>query len=198
MLRSLALALAAGSAIWACAPATTLTAVWTAPQIATIKFKKVLVAAQSPDQVRRRAIEDFLVKRIDNATASHELLTEAEVRNPAAARAKVLAAGFDGALVVRLVGSQQTLTHMPGVQYWGSAPYGSIWGYWGYGWGEVSDPGYLKADTVITVESNVYAVPREDLLWSSRSETISPDSIESLMQSVLEKTVREMKKRGVL
>ena len=73
-----------------------------------------------------------------------------------------------------------------------------MWGYWGYGWGAVYDPGYLQADTVITLESNVYSVAREDLLWSSRSETISPSSIETLMESVLEKTVREMKKRGVL
>ena len=53
-----------------------------------------------------------------------------------------------------------------------------MWGYWGYGWGAVYDPGYLQADTVVTLESNVYSVPREELLWSSRSETISPSSIE--------------------
>jgi len=196
--RTVLLALATGGALSACAPATNLTAVWAAPQIAPIKFKKILVAAQTPDQPRRRAIESYLVKHIDNATASYDVLTDDEARNAAAAKAKIVAGGFDGAVVVRFVGSQQTMTYVPGVQYWGSAPYGSMWGYWGYGWGAVYDPGYLQADTVVTLESNVYSVAREDLLWSSRSETISPSSIETLMESVLEKTVREMKKRGVL
>jgi hypothetical protein len=191
-------AVALGAVAWACAPKTHLTAVWSAPQIAPIKFKKVLVAAQSKDQPRRRAIEDYLVRHIGNGTASHQLLTEDESRDVKAAKAKVLAEGFDGAIVVRFVGSTQTMTYVPGVQYWGSAPYGSIWGYWGYGWGAVYDPGYLQADTVVTLESNIYSVLREELLWSSRSDTISPDSIESLMESVLETTVREMKKRHAL
>lgn len=194
----LASALALGAAAWACGPATHLTAVWSAPQIAPIRFKKVLVAAQSREPVRRRAIEDALVRRIANATASHTLLTEDEARDPKAAKARIAGAGFDGAVVVRFVGSTQTATHVPGVQYWGSAPYGSIWGYWGYGWGAVSEPDYLRADTVVTLESNIYSVPREELLWSSRSDTISPDSIEALMESVIEQTVREMKKRHAL
>jgi hypothetical protein len=190
--------LALGTAAWGCAPTTHLTAVWSAPQIAPIKFKKVLVAAQSKEQVRRRAIEDYLVRRIENATASHQFLSEDEVRDAKAAKAKVVAGGFDGAVVVRFVGTTQTTTHVPGVQYWGSAPYGSIWGYWGYGWGAVYEPGYLETDTVVTLESNIYSVLREELLWSSRSDTISPDSIESLMQSVIEQTVKEMKKRHAL
>lgn len=197
-LRKVVFALGVAAAAWACAPKTHLTAVWSAPQIAPIRFKKVLVAAQSKDQPRRRAIEDYLVKRIENATASHSLLSEEESRDPKAAKAKIVAAGFDGAIVVRFVGSTQTITSVPGVQYWGSAPYGSIWGYWGYGWGAVYEPGYMEADTVITLESNIYSVPREELLWSSRSDTISPDSIESMMESVIEQTVKEMKKRHAL
>lgn len=196
--RRLLVSALAACAAWACAPATHLTAVWSAPQIAPIRFKKILVAAQSKEAVRRRAIEDYLVRRIEHSTASHTLLTEDEARDPKAAKGRIVAEGFDGAIVVRFVGTTQTATYVPGVQYWGSAPYGSIWGYWGYGWGAVSEPDYLRADTVVTLESNIYSVPREELLWSSRSDTISPDSIESLMESVIEQTVKEMKKRHAL
>jgi hypothetical protein len=73
-----------------------------------------------------------------------------------------------------------------------------MWGYWGYGWGAVYDPGYLQSDTVVTLESNVYDVHRESLVWSSRSETISPGSIDDLMRSVVDATVKEMKRQRVL
>ena len=53
-------------------------------------------------------------------------------------------------------------------------------------------------DTVVTLESNIYDVTKESLIWSSRSETISPGSINELMQSVIEKTVYEMRKQKVL
>ena len=182
----------------ACLAPTKLTASWKAPGVTEVRFKKVFVAAQSPDMTRRRAMEDILVKRIGNATPSYTVLTEAEVKDPALVKAKLASAGFDGAVVVRFVGAEQQTTYVPGTAYWGPAPYGGFYGYWGYGWGAAYSPGYLTTDTVVTLESNIYDVAKESLIWSSRSETISPGSINELMQSVIEKTVYEMRKQKVL
>ena len=181
-----------------CTTATNLTAVWHAPTAVGVKFKKVLVAAQSKDQARRRAIEAYLAKRIANATPSYEIISEEEARNADAAKAKIVSAGFDGAVVVRFVGTRQETTYVPGTSYWGPAPYGSMWGYWGYGWGAVYDPGYMVTDSVVTLESNVYALEKDELIWSSRSETISPTSIDDLMNSVMASTLKEMKKQKVV
>ena len=126
------------------------------------------------------------------------MLTEDEVKDANRVKAKVLSGGFDGAVVVRFVGTERQTTYVPGTAYWGPAPYGAMYGYWGYGWGAAYSPGYLTTDTVVTLESNVYDVAKEALIWSSRSETISPGSINELMQSVIETTVREMRKQKVL
>ena len=186
------------AAATACLAPTTLTAVWRDPAATGVKFKKVLAAAQTADQARRRAIEAYLAKRIANATPSYEILSGEEVRNTDQAKAKVAAAGFDGAVIVRFVGTTQETTYVPGTSSWGAAPYGSMYGYWGYGYGAVYDPGYMQTDTVVTLETNVYSVATEKLLWSSRSETISPSNIDNLMQSVVDATVKEMKKQKVL
>jgi hypothetical protein len=182
----------------ACMAPTNLTASWKAPGTTQVRFNKVFVAAQSPDMTRRRAMEDILVKRIGNATPSYSMLTEAEVKDPNAVKAKLAAGGFDGAVVVRFVGTEKQTTYVPGTAYWGPAPYGGMYGYWGYGWGAAYSPGYLTTDTVVTLESNIYDVAKESLIWSSRSETISPGSINELMQSVIEKTVYEMRRQKVL
>ena len=182
----------------ACLAPTKLTASWKAPGTTEVRFKKVLVAAQTPDLTRRRTMEDLLAKRIENSTPSYSLLNEEEVKDGNRARAKVVAGGFDGAVVVRFVGTESQTTYVPGTAYWGPAPYGAMWGYWGYGWGAAYSPGYLTTDTVVTLESNIYDVTKEALIWSSRSETISPGSINELMQSVIETTVREMRKQKVL
>jgi hypothetical protein len=182
----------------ACLAPTKLTASWKAPGTTQVRFNKVFVAAQSPDMTRRRAMEDILVKRIDNATPSYSVLTEAEVKDPSLVKAKLASGGFDGAVVVRFVGTEKQTTYVPGTAYWGPAPYGGFYGYWGYGWGAAYSPGYLTTDTVVTLESNIYDVAKESLIWSSRSETISPGSINELMQSVIETTVREMRKQKVL
>jgi hypothetical protein len=41
-------------------------------------------------------------------------------------------------------------------------------------------------------------VRRDALVWSSRSDTISPGSIDELMRSVVDATVKEMKRQRVL
>jgi hypothetical protein len=182
----------------ACVAPTNLTASWKAPGTTQVRFNKVFVAAQSPDMTRRRAMEDILVKRIGNATPSYSVLTEEDIKDVDRVKAKVAAGGFDGAVVVRFVGTEKQTTYVPGTAYWGPAPYGGMYGYWGYGWGAAYSPGYLTTDTVVTLESNIYDVAKDSLIWSSRSETISPSSINELMQSVIETTVREMRKQKVL
>jgi hypothetical protein len=182
----------------ACGSPTTLTAVWKAPGVTGVRFQKVLVAAQDKDQTRRRNMEAFLVKRLQNATPSYEFLSDTEARDTAKAKAKIMASGFDGAVVVRFVGTADKQTYVPGTTYWGTAPYGTMWGFWGYGWSAVYDPGYMVNDRVVTLESNVYSVSRDELIWSSRSDTVSPESVNKLMQSMVDATAKEMRRQKVI
>ncbi len=182
----------------ACGTATKLTAVWKAPEATGVRFKKIIVAAQTKDQSTRRSLESHLVSRIPNSTASYEVLTEEETRDQARAKAKVVAAGFDGAVIVRFVGKDTQTTYVPGTTWYGPAPYGSMWGNWGYGWGAVYDPGYLVTDTIISLETHVYDVNQDKLIWASKSDTVSPTSMNDLVNSLVDATVQEMKKQKVI
>ena len=188
----------AAAALVACGTSTKLTAQWKAPEATGVRFQKVIVAAQMQDQSLRRSLESHMVTRIPNSTASYEVLSEDETRDPARAKAKVAAAGFDGAVVVRFVGKDRQTTYVPGTTWWGPAPYGSMYGYWGYGWGAVYDPGYLVTDTVVSLESLVFDVTKDKLIWASRSETTNPTSMNDLVNSLIDATIKEMKKQKVL
>ncbi len=188
----------AAATLVACGTSTKLTAVWKAPDAAGTRFKKILVAAQTKEQTTRRSMESHLVSRIANSQASYELMTEEETRDTARAKAKIAAAGFDGAVVVRFVGKDTQTTYVPGTTWYGPAPYGSFSGYWGYGWGAVYDPGYLVTDTIISLETHVYDIGKDKLIWASKSDTISPSSMNDLVNSLVDATVAEMKKQKVL
>ncbi len=185
-------------ALVACGTSTKLTATWKAPDAQAVRFRKVLVAAQTREQATRRSLESHMVSRIANSQASYEVLTEDETRDAARAKVKIAAAGFDGAVVVRYVSSERQQTYVPGTTWWGPAPYGSFYGYWGYGWGAVYDPGYLRTDTVISLESHVYDIAQDKLLWASMSETVNPQSMQDLVNSLFDKTVAEMKRQKVI
>ena len=59
-------------------------------------------------------------------------------------------------------------------------------------------PGYLTQDTIVTLESNVYSVREDKLVWASRSRTINADSMTSLLDSMIDAMAWEMKKEKVL
>ena len=132
--------------IAACAPATHLTAVWKDSSVtAPVHFNKVLVAAQIQDQARRRNMENYLAAKIPNSTPSYRVLNDDDTKNADGARAKVMAGGFDGAIVVRFVGTSTQTTYVPGTTYWGPAPLRKFWGLLGLWLGRRLQP-RLPAD----------------------------------------------------
>ena len=181
-----------------CGPSTEMVASWSDPAGGAVRFAKPVVAFQSQDQALRRSMEDRLAARIPNATPAYRVLTDADARTPEVAKAKLTAQGFDGAVVARFVGVDKETTYVPGTTWWGPAPYATFGGYWGYGWGAVYDPGYLRQDTVVTLESAVYNLKADKLRWAGRSKTFNPSSTQALVDSVVKASADRMRREGAL
>jgi hypothetical protein len=178
--------------------ATALKESWLDPSITSKPhFKKVVVAVLSPDQTVRRAAEDALVAHIKRAEAvpSYTLFSESEVKDRDRVKARLLEAGVDGAVVMRLIGVSQQTTWVPG-NY--PPPYYNMSGYWGYANTAVYDPGYLRTDTIAQMETNIYSVADEKLIYAARSETINPGDAVSMVNDIAKAIAADLKKRGVL
>ena len=53
---------------------------------------------------------------------------------------------------------------------WGG--YGGFYGgFYGYGWGAAYSPGYLRTDTIVHVETLVYDLNQNKLVWAGQSKT---------------------------
>ena len=113
-----------------------------------------------------------------------------------AARAKLKAAGVNGAVMMRVVGKDQEIYYTPGMAT--PAGYGGFGPYWGYGWNSVYSPGYLSTDTIISVETLVYSLTDDKLLWASTSRTTNPGNLDQLIREVADATANEMAKQGLL
>ena len=112
------------------------------------------------------------------------------------ARQRLKAAGASGAVMMRVVGKDQQINYTPGTAM--PAYYGGFGPYWGYGWGTAYSPGYLTTDTILSVETLVYSLNDDKLIWASKSDTVSPTSMNDLVNSLVDATVAEMKKQKVL
>jgi hypothetical protein len=189
-------------ATFACAT-TTFQSTWRDPEARPLRLtgRKVVGLFVSKDPVRRRRAEDAMAREISARGAqgvpAYTVLSDEEIKDQEAARAKLDRLGFSGAVVMRIVGSQtQYAVVEPGL--WARPHYHQFWGgYWGWGWGTISEPGYLVADKVVSVETLVYSLEQDLLVWAGVSRTVDPTKIEGLVSELAAAITKQMDKEGL-
>jgi hypothetical protein len=176
---------------------------WKAPLDGPIEFdnKRVAAVVVSGDQATRRAGETALAREISARGAqgvpSYTIIDGEAVKDKEGAKKKLQEANIDGAVIMRMVSKDQELSYSPGTSWYGAYPYyGSFYGYWGYGWGMAYDPGYLRTDTVVMVETLVYSVSQDKLLWAGQSKTTNPSNIQDFIKDLSDAAAKEMRKAG--
>jgi hypothetical protein len=188
------LAVGAALLLGACASNTQVVNSWKDPNVPPRHFKKVLAVFISPDAALRRSAEDELARKLEGAVPAYTVLPDSIMRDREKAEAWVKREGYDGAVIMRPVGLDQETTYVPGQAYVVPAGYASMWRYWGSGWAYAYDPGYVRKDQVVSVESNVYSVADEKLVWASRTKTYNPESVRELVDEIVDQTVAVMKR----
>jgi hypothetical protein len=189
-------------AVAACAATTTFTSTWRAPDVEPISpaGKTVATVFMSRDESKRRAGEDAMARSLSaygaHGLPAYTVIPDETAISADAARAKLKEAGANGVVTMRVVGKDQQVTYTPG--YTAPTYYGGFGPYWGYGWGSVSSPGYLQTDTLISVETLVYSLDRDKLLWASTSRTTNPENLDTLIKEISDATANEMVKQGLL
>jgi len=183
----------------ACAT-TEFKSVWKDPSVQHLEFqgKRVATFVVTKDVARRRAAEDALAnelqKRGVRAAPGYQLIPDENLTNKEAIRQRLEAMGIEGAVVMRIVDRRQEVSYVPP-----SGPYyGSFYGYWDYGWAATASPGYMRSDTIVSVETLVYSVPQDKLLWGGVSETTDPGKLDKFVREVVDATAKEMKKAGLI
>ncbi len=101
--------------------------------------------------------------------------------------------GADLAAVTRLISVDKETTYVPGSAYYTPAPaYYGFYGYYSSSYAMVSTPGYYQEDKVYSVETNVYDVRTEKLVWSGVTETINPETGQDAAMSIAGTIVDDM------
>jgi hypothetical protein len=176
------------AAAFACA-STHLTSTWRDPALGSIQFRKVAGIAMSRDAALRRIAEDAFVKDVgaQYAIPAYSVVPDDELEDKERVKARLEAAGVDGAVLFRLVSVDERKTWVP------PTVYSRFGGYYGYAAPLVYQPGYLATDRVVQVETTLYSVPDARLVWAARSETLNPSSVEETIDGVVGSTVAAMR-----
>jgi len=190
--------LAATAAVTLAACATTsLQSTWKDPSAAplNLKGKKVVALVVTDEEALRYATEEEAAREITAhggvGVPAYTLLPQAQIRNKERARAIFEKEGIEAVVVVRQVAKEKALSGSfnPG--------YSSFWGpgFWGGGFG---GDGYLRTDTILIVETLVYSLQQNQLVWASQSQTMNPTQVGSFVRELSKTLGTEMEKQGLL
>jgi hypothetical protein len=182
--------------------ATKFTSTWKAPEAAGTSFagKKVAALVISNDENLRMSGEEALSRELDargvSTVAAYRMVPREELRDPAKARVWFERASVAGVVAMRVVSAGKEKTYVPGV--WSTPYYSSLWGYYGYGWGTVYDPGYVREDMVVVIETLIFSVPLDKLLWAGVSESTNPKNTAKLLEDLVDTAIEEMQKQKLI
>ena len=179
---------------------------WKAPDATPLEFKgsKVAAVVMMKNEASRRAAEDALAREITARGAQgvpmYTILAEGKPENEAAARAALEQAGVVGAVVMRPVGVEKEVSSTPSA-YSGPMYSGYYGGFYGHGWGATWGPpsgGEIRTDTIVVVETLIYSLKQNKLVWGGQSRTTNPKKVDELVSKISAAAAKELEKQGLI
>ena len=188
----------------ACASTTRFDSTWKAPEAGPLNFRgrKVAALVISDNTATRFSAEDLLARELRargvEGIPAYDLIPQSETRDKDRARTLFNQAGIAGVVVLRAAGVQKEIVSSGG--YWSIPSYGSFWGvgYYGYGWNAVNDGTRVHTDTIVRVETMVYDLEADKLVWAGLSESTNTSKAETLIKELVATAAAEMKKQGLI
>lgn len=181
---------------------TTFTSTWKAPDAQRVDpvGKSIAALVIASDKKRRRDAEVYLTHELTirgaRGVAAYTLIG---LDHPTVdyARTRFKEAGVEGVVIMRLVGHDQHTIVDPG-GFSGSA-YGTFGSYYSsYGMELTYSTGSVQTDTVVTIETLIYSLTQDKLLWAGTSRTSNPEGVQSLITEVADAVASQVAKQGLV
>ncbi|HET9155285.1 MAG TPA: hypothetical protein VFN91_01380 [Myxococcaceae bacterium] len=178
---------------------------WRAADAAPMTIKQgdlVIAMVMSKEETTRRTGEDLLGEELRQRglrpIPSFTLIPTDQVDDREKAAAAIQDSGAVALVSMRPIAVNKQQTFVPPSYVGPGGPY-SGWGpYYGYGWGAAYTPGYVVTDTIVRVETLVFDLKQNKLVWAGQSETTNPDRLDQFMRELVKAVGDDMRRKGLI
>lgn len=189
---------------------TTIVQSWRAPEttVASEQFTKVLVVAILKNDVTRRIVETKFHEYNSGFKTSYNFLHQGNKDMTPEMIGKLLELEkFDGVVTLRLVDTKTETDYVPGMNtslYYGTYGYNNYYGGMFGGWyvnysPYFYDPGYYVQNTYYFIETNVFSLKENKLIWSGTTKSSNVEGhIDETAGFIIEEIAEQMRKDGSL
>ncbi len=179
------------------------TTTWKSPGISGFTFagKKVVGLIVSDDLSLRMSAEEALAREITargaQGVAAYRVIPQEEIRNKDNAKRWFEQTGAAGVVIMRVVDLSKE--KIPTAVVWtGASYYGSLWDYYPYAWGSAIAIGPGRTETTVVVETLIFDIAGNRLLWAGTSESVNPKDAQATVKAIVESAAERMKKDGLI
>lgn len=201
----LALALSAG-----CSSSMKLVRSWSDPALVEGSVKSVFVVGVAESMMMRKVYEDTFILALESktikVTPGYELIKDISQVDREAVAAELKKRGVTHVLVTRVVERREVEQYHPpsyvsvGVGGYGGYPgyYGGWYPYMSVGYTTMASPGYTTVHSVVSVESNLYDLSTEKMVWTGLSEAYPNDNPTDSFRPYINQLIYDMKAKKVI
>lgn len=173
---------------------------WKEPdkQVSLDTLNKVLVVALFNNETNSHRAEDQMAAYLQGkGIVSYNYLgSNVNKKDEDAIRQKIKADGFDGAVTMRLVDVDREKTYVPGNSY-PFSPYSRTFsGFYYRNWPNYLDGGYYANTKTYTIETNVYSLKENKIIWTGLTKTTNPGGVDKMTGEVAKVLYKKMVKEG--
>ena len=159
----------------------------------------ILVIAITGNEHNRRSFEKKFVAQLKSVGVD-AISSEEAIPMPADLELKketILAAVHqyenDAVIITHLIGKEEKDVYTRG-----GSPHGGYYGFYHSRYSYARDPGYSSTSTAVRLETNLYDVKTEKLIWSGKAETWSKDSKDQIINDVIKAVINDLQKNKLI
>ncbi len=177
---------------------------WKNPEAQPIRWegKKVAVFAMTRLKATREGAEQALARELTRRGAlgvpGFSIIPPAAEKDKELAKRILTDAGIAGAVIMQVVDIKDDIFASGGDLYLVGSSYMDFWGYWGTGWNVAYTQGAVWTKTTLVVETLVYSVDQDKLLWAGTSKTTDPQEVDKVVRQLVDAAAQEVRKAGLL
>jgi hypothetical protein len=164
----------------------------------------LMVVAVTENTRNRLIFEREFVEEFNNAgieaIASIDVIPPEEASNEDAILAEAQKRGISMIMVTHLIGvDEKSVYHPPKTRTVSRGGYyGRFRSYYPRVYEYVHEPGYYTKHKSVNLETNLYQTKTQKLIWSVTSETLDPESVNTVIESLSKVVIKDLRKQKLL
>jgi len=168
-------------------------------------YNDLLIIGIGESQQTRRAYESYFVEELRangaEAEASYKLIKSSEKIERDTVLKAIEGLDIDGVIITHMVAVDEETVYRPGTNYAYGA-YGGygrgMYGYYPHVNSYVSSPGYYTTHETYMLETTLYDIQTEEMVWTARSSTFSPESVDEVIVDLTRLLIKDLKDKGLV